>query len=100
MILIGHGLEQVDAGLMLQGDVAFELRQNLLFQFAHGALAVEQVADKKECQRAKSKERGAQRPPIPDRVEEHQRVHEHGEAGGLHENKGSGENREMQLAAF
>jgi len=36
MILIGHGLQQVDAGLMLQGEVAFQLRQNMALQFAHG----------------------------------------------------------------
>jgi len=35
MILVGHGLEQVDAGLMLQGDVALQLGQNLFLQFAH-----------------------------------------------------------------
>src|SRR6267378_6997251 len=100
MVLVGHGLEQVHAGLMLQSDVAFELRQNLLLQFADRALAVDEVADKKYCQRAKSEEGRTESPLVANGVEENQRVHEHGQAGGLHKNKGNGKNGELELTTF
>ena len=100
MILIGHGLQQVDAGLMLQGDVAFQLRQQVLLQFAHGALAVEQVTDKEQRQCAETEEGDAECPLVPDGMEENQRIHEHGQASRLHQNKGSRQDRELQLAPF
>ncbi len=100
MILIGHSLEQVHAGLMLQRNVPFQVRQNLFLQFAHSTLAVEQVADKEQRQRAKTEKGHAQCPFVSNRVEEHQRIHEHGQAGRLYQNKGCGQNRELQLTAF
>ncbi len=100
MILVGHGVEQVHAGLMLQRDVAFQFGQNLLLEFARGALAFEQVADKEQGQRAKTEEGRTESPLIANGMEEHQRVHEHGQPGRLNENEGSGENGELQLTPF
>ena len=84
MILVGHGLEQIHTGLVLQGDVAFQLRQHLLLQFAHRALVVEQVANKQQRECTKSEEGGPQCRLIPHGVEEYQRIHEHSQARGLH----------------
>ena len=42
----------------------------------------------------------AKRPLVPNGMQEHQRVHEDGKAGGLNEHKGGGENGELQLTAF
>src|SRR5437016_6419273 len=95
MILVGHGLEQVHAGLMLQGDVALQFREELLLELAYSALAFEQVADKEQRQRAKTEEGRAKCPIVANGMEEHQRVHEHGQSGRLHENEGSGENGEL-----
>ena len=100
MILVGHGLEQVHAGLMLQGDVAFQLGQNLFLEFADGALAFEQVADEEQGQRAKTEEGRAECVLVPYGMEEHQRVHEHGHPRSLNENESGGENGELQLTAF
>jgi len=46
-----HGLQQVHAGLMLQGEVAFQLGQNISFSLRTCG-AVEQVAGEEEGQRA------------------------------------------------
>ena len=48
MTLVRHGVQQIHAGLVLQQNVAFQLRQELLLQLAHGALVLEKVADKEE----------------------------------------------------
>src|SRR5258708_11386855 len=100
MILVGHGVEQVHAGLVLQTDVALQLRQYLLFQFAHGALVIKEIAHKQQRERAKSEEGRTQCRFIPHGVEEYQRIHEHSQARGLHQNIGGGQNRELQLTAL
>ena len=71
MILIGHGLEQVNAGLMLQGNVAFQFGQNLFLELAYGALALEQVADEEQRQRAKTEEGHAKRPLVANGAKKH-----------------------------
>ena len=100
MILVGDGLEQIHAGLVLQGDVAVQLREQVLLQFANGALAVEQVAVEEESQRAEAGEGHAQRPFVPDRVDKDQRVHECRQAAGKYQNKYRCQDRELQLTAF
>src|SRR6266849_9557643 len=100
MILIGHGVQQVHAGLLLQGEVALQLRQYLLLELAHGALALEQVTHKKKSQPAESEKRDAERPLVPHGMEEHERIHERSQAAGKHQYDDGREDGELQLTAF
>src|SRR5208337_850165 len=68
----------------------------MLFQLAEGALAIEEIPDKEQSQRAETKIGHAQRPLIAFGVHKHQGVHEHSQAAGKNQYEDSGENRKLQ----
>src|SRR5208283_6146650 len=86
------------AGLNLQFDVALQFAKQMLLQFAEGALAIEEVPDKEQRQRAETKVGHTHRPLVAFRVHKHQGVHEHSQAAGKHQHKHGGENRKLQAA--
>src|SRR5207237_2401334 len=85
MVPVGHGLEQIHAGLVLQGYVAFHFRQQLLLELEHGALALEEVADEKQGETAKAKKSHTQGPLVADGMEKHERIHERSKPADKHE---------------
>src|SRR5579883_1045527 len=100
MVLVGHGSQQISAGLELQGDVALEFLQKTLLELGEGALAVEQIADEQEGERAEAEKGHAHRPLVALRMDEDQRIHEAGQAAGEDEHKDSGEDGELEVAAL
>ncbi len=101
MVDVRHGVEQVGAGLQAKFDIALELFEDLLLEFADGALAVEQIADEEKRERAESEE-GDAKSPLVGRigVDEDHRVHEDGEAAGQHEDEDGRDDGELEFAAF
>ena len=64
MIDVRHGVQQVSAGLQAQLDIALQLFEDLLLEFADCALAVEQIADEEKGERAESEEGDAESPLV------------------------------------
>ena len=81
----------------MQFHVAFEFFEQVLFELAHHALVIEQVADKKKRERAKAEKRHAQGPLVSFGMHKNQRVHERRQAGGQHQYKHHRQNGELQL---
>jgi hypothetical protein len=99
VILVGHGFQEIRAGLNLQFDVALEFRERLLFDFGEGALTVEQIADEENGESAKTEESGAQCPSVAFRVKEDERVHQSGEAARQDKDKDGGEDCELKATS-
>src|SRR5207247_4915460 len=97
---VGHGSQQVHVGLMLERDVAFKLRQQMLLQFPHRSLPVKKIADEESNQRAEPEECHTQRPPVAVGVNENQRVHESGQAASQDENEDHRKDCQLQFAAL
>jgi len=100
VILVGHGFQEIRAGLNLQFDVALEFGEKLLLDFGEGALTVEQVADEENGESAKTEESSAQRPSVAFRMKEDERVHECGEAARQDKHKDGGEDRELKATSL
>jgi hypothetical protein len=100
VIPVGHGFQEICAGLNLQFDVALEFGEKLLLDFGEGALTVEQIADEENGESAKTEECGAQRPSVAFRVKEDERVHERGEAARQDKDKDGGEDRELKATSL
>lgn len=100
VILIRHGVEQVRAGLDLEGNVTLEFGEQVLLELGKGALAIEKVADEKDCKCAESEEGNAHGPFVLLRMNENERIHKAGQPACKDENKDGGEDGELEIAAF
>src|SRR5258708_4298076 len=101
MIEVGHGLQQVHAGLMAQFDVAFQLGKQMLLQFAHRALVIEQIGDKKQRQNTETKKCNAQHPLVGlVGVQKHEGVHEKGKTAGKHQDEDDRQKGELKFPPF
>ena len=101
MVDVRHGVKQVGTGLQAEFDIALELFENLRFELADGALALEQIADEEKGERAETEEGDAESPLVGGvGVDEDERVHEDGQSAGEHEDEDGRDDGELKLAAF
>jgi hypothetical protein len=87
--------------LQAEFDIALELFQNLLLEFADGALAFEQIANEEKGEHAEAEEGDAEGPLVGGvGVNKDERVHEDGQAAGEHEDKDGRHDSELKFAAL
>src|SRR4029077_9144478 len=101
LIRVGHGAKQIQIGLMLERQIALDFRQQMLFQFANGALPLQEVTYEKSDQHAKAKECHTQRPLVVlVGMDKDQRVHESRQATSKDQDKNHGKHRQLELTSL
>src|SRR5690348_7016645 len=101
MVLPRHRLQNVGAGLLAKLDVALQLLEQVLFEFADQSLALEKIAGGEDGQNAEAHVGDAEGKFVSGVLtEKDQRVHEHGETGGLDKYEDGREDGEVQFTPF
>jgi len=70
----------------------------LLLQLIEGALALKEVAKKKQRESAEAEEGDAEGPLVSFRMDKDERVHEESQAGGQDQNEDRGKDRKLEAA--
>src|SRR5262249_52051422 len=90
----------IHIGLVLQGDVALQLSEQLLLQLAQRLLTLQQVTDKEQRETTKAEVCDSQRPLVAFGMLEYQRVHEDGKSAGEDKDEDDGKHSDLEAATL